>query len=148
MRKITHFALMSKHGGSSLGKVQRRRCCFSASLFKRANASSQNVSSIDLSSANPSKRRRYKRLVPLRRSASNPAFMSTRKCWDMAERVVLKFSAICPARISRLRISRSMATRRGSARARNIEAVCGADLAIGTCPGTETNCPKVSTYKR
>lgn len=112
---------------------QRPASCFSASLFRRANASSQNVSSMDLSSVKPSRRRRYRRLVPLRLSVSNPAFLSTRRCWDIAERVVLKLSAICPARISRLRMSRRMATRRGSARARNIEAVCRENLAISTC---------------
>jgi hypothetical protein len=131
-----HFGFSHRKSiGTFLAGVAEARSCRLQSHRRevRANASSQNVSSMDLSSAKPSRRRRYRRLVPLRLSVSNPAFLSTRRCWDMAERVVSKLSAICPARISRLRMSRRMATRRGSARARNIEAVCREDLAISTC---------------
>jgi hypothetical protein len=86
--------------------------CLSLEHFER---SPQNSSRNAFSSASPSGRARYRRLVPLRRSVTSPASFRTLRCCETAGRVTSKCEAISPAESSSSQTSRGIRRRCGAA---------------------------------
>src|SRR5207245_3023185 len=91
-------------------------CCSScsAAAFKDLRLSSQNASRYARSSAMVSGRARYRRFVPLRRSVTRPASFRTRRCCEIAGRVISKRRASSPTESSAAETSRRISRRRGS----------------------------------